>query len=72
MAIKTPAEQLEEVQAAISKVMLGQEATYEGKRVRYADLSVLEAREEKLLSRYRRELGIGGPAINVCVPRRDY
>lgn len=57
MAIKTTLEQIEEVQAAITKVMAGQDVTLNGKRLTYANLTALEAREEKLLARYRAETG---------------
>ena len=70
MAIKTTLEQIEEVQAAITGVMSGQDVTYNGKRWTMPDLRALEAREEKLLARYRRENG-GGLSINHGIPRRD-
>ena len=71
MAIKTTLEQIEEVQSAISQVMTGQEVSMpDGKKWRLADLPALEAREEKLLARYRRENG-GGMTINHGIPRRD-
>jgi len=57
MAIKTTLEQLEEVQAAITKVMAGQDITLNGKRLTYANLTALEAREQALLARYRVESG---------------
>jgi hypothetical protein len=72
MAIKTTLEQLEEVQAAITKVMSGQDVTLNGKRLTYANLSALETREEKLLARYRAESGTGGLSINIGTHRRDY
>ena len=72
MAIKTTLEQLEEVQAAISEVMTSQELSLPSGRVVRAQLAALEAREEKLLARYRKETGSGGPAITVGVRRRDY
>lgn len=73
MALKTTLEQLEEVQAAISAVMTSQEQTQpgDGGSVRRADLAKLEAREEKLLSRYRAEQGTGGPALNQVIMRRE-
>jgi hypothetical protein len=64
MAIKTTVEQLEEVQAAITKVMAGQDVTIEGTRVTRADLAALTAREDKLLARYKSEQGTGGPRVN--------
>ena len=42
----------------------------DGKRWSMPDLHALEAREEKLLARYRRENG-GGLTINHGIPRRD-
>ncbi|MBP7527137.1 MAG: hypothetical protein KA801_04395 [Syntrophorhabdaceae bacterium] len=64
MAIKTTLEQLEEVQAAISKVMSGQSVSIDGKQLTRANLADLERREEKLLARYRNEAGQGGPTFN--------
>lgn len=55
MALKTTLEQLEEVQAAISAVMLGQSYRIGNRALTRADLGALEAREEKLLARYRKE-----------------
>jgi hypothetical protein len=69
LALKTTLEQLEEVQTAISNVMLGQDVTIEGKRLTLADLAALERREEKLLARYRAEAGTGGPAFNTAMPK---
>lgn len=49
MIIKTYTQQLEEVQQAISDILTGaQEATYNGQRVRKADLDMLQKREEWL------------------------
>ncbi len=49
MTIKTYLEQLAEVQQAISDILTGaQEATYNGQRVRKADLDMLQKREEWL------------------------
>jgi DNA-binding IclR family transcriptional regulator len=70
MALKTTLEQLEEVQAAISAVMAGQAYSMDGTSMTKADLAALEAREEKLLSRYRTEQGQGGPCINIGMVRR--
>lgn len=70
MAIKTTLEQIEEVQEAITTLMSGQEVTVDGRKWVMADLAALETREEKLLSRYRRENG-GGLSINYGLPRRD-
>jgi hypothetical protein len=72
MALQTTLEQLEEVQAAIRNVMTSQELHGPEGRVVRANLKELEAREEKLLARYKRECGQGGPAINVGIHRRDY
>jgi len=72
MAVKTTLEQLEEVQQAISEVMTSQELSGQAGRIARAQLDMLEAREEKLLKRYRAEQGTGGPAVNVGVSRRDY
>lgn len=70
MAIKTTQEQLEEVQAAISKVMSGQSVTIDGNVHTLASLGALTSREEKLLARYRAENG-SGISINIGLHRRD-
>jgi hypothetical protein len=57
MAIKTTQEQLEEVQAAITKVMRGQSTTIDGEIITRADLSALQDREDRLLLRHRQETG---------------
>ena len=50
--MKSLEEQLSEVQQAISDVLTGaQEASYNGQRVKKADLAILEARENRLLTR---------------------
>ncbi|MCT4575094.1 MAG: hypothetical protein N4A43_02435 [Alphaproteobacteria bacterium] len=54
MAIKTYEEQLEEVQTAISDILLGaQEASYNGQKVRKVDLESLQNREEFLINKLR-------------------
>lgn len=55
MAVKTTLEQLEEVQAAITKVMTAQDTTIGDKRVTMANLAALQKREDILLSRYKME-----------------
>jgi hypothetical protein len=72
MALKTTLAQLEEVQAAISAVMTSQAYTSGTNSMTRANLSALQAREEKLLARYKAEQNTGGPAINIGIPRRDY
>lgn len=57
MAIKTTLEQIEEVQAAITKVMAGQSAMMNGRQVTLANLESLTARESLLLARYKTEQG---------------
>ena len=52
MALKTVAEQLEEVQAAISAVLLNQSYTLDGRSVTRANLEALQTREEYLTRRY--------------------
>jgi hypothetical protein len=69
MAIKTTLEQIEEVQAAISSVMNGQEVSVGGKRWRQADLDMLSKREETLLARYHRESGRGLTSVTGIVKR---
>ncbi len=65
MAIKTYTQQLEEVQQAISDVLTNaQEASYNGQKVKKADLDMLQAREEwlqnKLLSEKRGGIRVRG------------
>lgn len=56
MAIKSYIEQLEEVQTAISDILTNaQEATYNGQRVRKADLDILQKREEFLTNKVKVE-----------------
>jgi len=57
MAVKTTLEQLEEVQAAITKVMGGQSVNIDGITITRATLDKLSEREEILLRRYKREQG---------------
>jgi hypothetical protein len=71
LAIKTTLEQLEEVQAAITKVMSGQDMSISDKRLQRAKLDSLTARESILLARYKAETGTGGIAINQGILRRD-
>ncbi len=71
MAIKTTAEQLEEVQAAIEQVLASQEMGAGGDRVRRPDLAVLYAREDVLTRRLAAERGAGVPAFNVGIKRYD-
>ena len=63
MAIKTTLEHLEEVQAAITKIMTAQDVSMGDKRVMYARLDFLQKREDALLARYKTEQagsGAGG------------
>jgi len=57
MAIKTVAEQLEEVQAAITAVLLNQSYTLDGRTVTRANLDALQKREEYLTRRYNASTG---------------
>ncbi len=59
MAVKTTLVQLEEVQAAITKVMSGQSSAWDGKQLTLADLASLTQRETMLLDRYNSEQGGG-------------
>jgi len=69
MAIKTTLEQLEEVQAAISKVMGGQAYSIAGRSLTRADLKFLSEREGILLARYNAESGIRtGPVVRGGTP----
>jgi hypothetical protein len=71
MALKTTLEQLEEVQTAISAVMSGQSYSIGGRSLTRADLKALMEREEVLLRRYKAEIGVGGPARNHGIIKRD-
>ncbi|MCP5006936.1 MAG: hypothetical protein GY941_23760 [Planctomycetes bacterium] len=64
MTIKTTLEQLEEIQAAITKVMSGQSGSWDGKQLTMADLDSLTARETLLLTRYNSEQS-GGITRNI-------
>jgi len=58
MAIKTTEAQLEEVQAAITAVLTGNQSyTLDGRTVSRANLDALQRREEQLLRRYNSEQG---------------
>lgn len=59
MALKTTQTQLEEIQAAISQVMVGQVVKMGEKMLTLADLNALTARESILLARYKAEQGRG-------------
>lgn len=73
MAVKTTLEQLESVQTAIEAIEGGAQSYGIGdKRLTKADLAMLYSREEKLLARYNKESGTGGPVIVNGIPRRDY
>jgi len=61
MAVKTTLEQLEEVQAAITKVIAGQAVSIDGISITRASLDKLHEREEILLNRYYREQGTRSP-----------
>ena len=66
--MKSPEEQLAEVQQAISDIITGaQEASYNGQKVIKADLSILEKRESTLLRRVRRK-NIGGIRVKNITP----
>lgn len=71
MAIKTTLAQLEEVQAAITKILEGgQDVSHSDKRIMYAQLKHLQEREDILLRRYYAETGSGGGARNIGMIRR--
>ena len=61
-------EQLTEVQQAISDVLNNaQEASYNGQRVKKADLAILEQREKRLLVQIKRKK-LGGIRIRGITP----
>jgi hypothetical protein len=71
LAIKTTLEQLEEVQAAITKILVGgQDVMNQDKRILYAQLSALQKREEVLLARYNSEQSGGTSTRNAGLIRR--
>ena len=71
MALKTTLEQLEEVQAAITKILEGgQDVMNSDKRILYARLDALQNREEYLLNRYNAEQGEGTVVRNAGLIRR--
>lgn len=62
-------EQLKQVQAAITDILTGaQEASYNGQRVRKAQLSELQAREEYLIRQIKLEKRKGIP-VRFCTPK---
>ncbi len=66
--MKTPEEQLTEVQQAISDILLNaQEAWYNGQKVRKADLTTLEQREKRLLVQIKRK-NHGGIRVRGATP----
>jgi hypothetical protein len=66
--VKTPEEQLTEVEQAISDILLNaQEAWYNGQRVRKADLATLEQREKRLLMQIKRK-NRGGIRVRGATP----
>ena len=66
--MKSLEEQLREVQQAISDVLIGaQEASYNGQRVKKADLAILEQREKRLLVQIKRKKR-GGIRIRGVTP----
>lgn len=69
MAIKTTRQQLEEVQAAIEKVLASQEMSSGSDRVVRARLDVLYKREDQLLQRLKAETGESRPGINTGLIR---
>ena len=72
MALKTTLQQLEEVQAAITKILEGGQDLGRGdKRLIRARLAVLHDREKELLLRYYAEQGEGSGARNVGLLRRS-
>ncbi len=72
MALLTAAQQLEEVQTAISALLAGgQQVELDGQRVTMANLEALTARENILIQRKAREdRGTRGVNLSVGVQRR--
>ena len=66
--MKSLEEQLTEVQQAISDVLNNaQEASYNGQRVKKADLAILETREKRLLVQIKRKKR-GGIRVRNIIP----
>ena len=66
--MKSLEEQLTEVQQAISDVLNNaQEASYNGQRVKKADLAILEQREKRLLVQIKRKKR-GGIRVTNIIP----
>lgn len=70
MAIKTTLEQLEEVQAAITKALDALSLGVGDKLLTRQKIDALTVREEILLKRYRAESGTGGFSVNSGIVRR--
>jgi hypothetical protein len=69
MAIKTYAEQLEEVQAAISNILTGaQQYSYEGRQITRAHLAKLWDQEKRLRIMVKREAAGGGISVYGATP----
>ena len=69
--MKSLEEQLTEVQQAISDVLNNaQEASYNGQRVKKADLAVLEQREKRLLVQIKRKKR-GGIRVRNIIPHEQ-
>ena len=66
--MKSYQDQLNEVQEAITAILTGaQEATYNGQRVRKADLDVLQKREQWLINQIAMQKR-GGIRVRIAVP----
>lgn len=66
--MKSYQEQLNEVQEAITGILTGaQEATYNGQRVRKADLAALQQREQWLINQINMQKR-GGIRVRTAVP----
>jgi len=73
LAVKTTLAQIEEVQAAITKILEGgQDLAIADKRLIRARLSALTEREAMLIKRYNAEQGEGAGARNIGTIKRDY
>lgn len=68
---KTNAQLLDEVEAAISRALLGQDVALGGKRYRQAEIDQLFAIRDRLAAAVAREESGGGLAVNFGMLRRD-
>lgn len=72
MALLTTAQRLEQVQTAITAVLLNQSYTIDGRTVTRANLSALDAMEKRLQAQYNREQGTKPAIVGVGLGAMGY